>query len=336
MLRKITVLGLFTLLASPYSLAEQKSVQDQIQEYEQTHLKLNYQGEVGHFLQTLANRLNVGFITFGVDPTKPLQIEEASDITVSTLLAKISNSMPEAEVKFQKIGDRIYIVLASKGFTLEPKTQVVNQALSSNVITTTETNKEQTSVINAGPLKTPSLVNPIESNKDLVKTEINDEQGKKSITDNAETVVKPLEEQTTPMVEQPIEPVVKNQTTEQPKAQVKFTGKEATQAIEDIVSQATNKSALDEKIRITPKYRLLSKEKLGLQKVRVTPLATFLIFNNQIDTTKFDVENADKFEKLVQAKNMIAILHKDNPAPKMIVVTDQNGNKLELSNTVIK
>lgn len=77
-----------------------------------------------------------------------------------------------------------------------------------------------------------------------------------------------------------------------------------------------------------------SKERLGLQTIRVTPLGTFLIFNNGVATANLSVRG--KFEQLLQQDNVIVISHQTQNAPAQIEIKDKRGKTLTLKNTLAK
>lgn len=99
--------------------------------------------------------------------------------------------------------------------------------------------------------------------------------------------------------------------------------------LQEIFNIATNKELLEAaKNKKTPKYKISTQERLELESVRVTTLATFLIFDKKIDTTKLKVKG--EFEDMAQGENVVAILHQNKEAPSRIEVENAEGKKLLL------
>ncbi|QLB41575.1 hypothetical protein HV560_01310 [Mannheimia pernigra] len=97
----------------------------------------------------------------------------------------------------------------------------------------------------------------------------------------------------------------------------------------ELVARATDEALLSKyKRKKAPKYKLNKKEFDGLESVKVTPIGTFLIFNQEMDVSDFDVKG--KFERMEKHGNLIAISHEKVSAPKWITV-EFGGKKLVLS-----
>lgn len=108
---------------------------------------------------------------------------------------------------------------------------------------------------------------------------------------------------------------------------------EATQKFVALASQLTDQNVIAQyKNKKSPQYKVTTKERLGLQNIRVTPLGTFLIFNEDVLATDFEVKG--KFENFIANNNIIVFSHRDQKAPAKIDIVDKKGKVLTLRNTI--
>lgn len=259
-LGKIGVITLSSLLIHSVVLANTDA---QITRYEQAKVRLSYEGSAGNLLQQLAQRLKVGFITYDVDISRKVTIQNESETSIKTINEQITKQLSDADVRFEKIGNRLFLIVSAKGS--EPLIQELSK-------------------------KEEQFVGDI-------------------VFDGEDTTSKPAA---------PSEPNT-----------VKEVEDKSTTRLQEIFNIATDKARLAEaKNKKAPQYKTVSKENLGLKNIRVTPLGTFLIFDNKVDVSKLKVKG--KFEDMAQGENIIALLHQNSDAPKKIEVENSAGKKLIL------
>lgn len=235
----------------------------QITRYEQAKVRLSYEGSAGNLLQQLAQRLKVGFITYDVDISRKVTIQNESETSIKTINEQITKQLSDADVRFEKIGNRLFLIVSAKGS--EPLIQELSK-------------------------KEEQFVGDI-------------------VFEGEDTTSKPAA---------PSEPNT-----------VKEVEDKSTTRLQEIFNIATDKARLAEaKNKKAPQYKTVSKENLGLKNIRVTPLGTFLIFDNKVDVSKLKVKG--KFEDMAQGENIIALLHQNSDAPKKIEVENSAGKKLIL------
>lgn len=235
----------------------------QITRYEQAKVRLSYEGSAGNLLQQLAQRLKVGFITYDVDISRKVTIQNESETSIKTINEQITKQLSDADVRFEKIGNRLFLIVSAKGS--EPLIQELSK-------------------------KEEQFVGDI-------------------VFEGEDTTSKPAA---------PSEPNT-----------VKEVEDKSTTRLQEIFNIATDKARLAEaKNKKAPQYKTVSKENLGLKNIRVTPLGTFLIFDNKVDASKLKVKG--KFEDMAQGENIIALLHQNSDAPKKIEVENSAGKKLIL------
>ncbi|WP_228064754.1 hypothetical protein [Muribacter muris] len=237
-----------------------------ISRYEQAKLPLAYEGEAGHLLQQLAQRLKVGFISYELDGSQKVSVQNQQDPTIKALIAELESKLSGSHIRFEKIGSRLFLVASAKNgaplllqAAAEP-TQFIGEAVFSDTVTAPE------NVVSAEP-------------------------------QNVENA--------------------------------------GMQALKQLVAQLTDQAKIAQhKGKKAPQYKVSSKERLGLQTIRVTPLGTFLIFNNGVATANLNVKG--KFEQLLQQDNVIVISHQTQNAPAQIEIKDKQGKTLTLKNTLAK
>lgn len=266
LINKILFSGMAFIFLPPQVIADDSSL---FNRYEQAKLKITYEGEAGNLLQQLAQRLKIGFIAYELDTTRKVSIPNNGEVAIKTLIQQLTSQIPDADIRFEKIEDRLFLVASKKNtpplitHKAVPEQFIGEAVFSSDDESTSNTENAQMSS------NTPDLTD--ESAQKL-----------KSIID-----------------------VVTNQ---------------------EIIAQYKSKKA--------PQYQVTSKEKLGLQNIRVTPLGTFLVFDKEIDINTLTLKG--NFENSAQHDNLIAISHKDRVAPNQIEVVNREGKKLILKKSTAK
>lgn len=255
-LGKTLIAGMVGLFIQTSALATDDT---QISRYEQAKLRLSYEGEVGSLLQQLSQRLKVGFIAYDVDTTRKVSIQNSAETSIKSINEQIGKQLSDTDVRFEKIGERLFMVISAKG--VEPLLKALPQ-------------KEQ-------------FVGDI-------------------IFDGEQT----------PPQSAPTEESSTSQSSSAAKVQHIF----SIATDKNNIAAAKNKKA--------PQYKTVTKDNLGLKNIRVTPLATFLIFDSQVDAEKLTVKG--NFEELAQGENIVAILHQKSDAPAKIEIANEQGKKLIL------
>ncbi|MFA9488458.1 MULTISPECIES: hypothetical protein [unclassified Mannheimia] len=87
----------------------------QISRYEQAKLRLSYEGDVGNLLQQLSQRLKVGFIAYDVDTTRKVSIQNNTETSIKNINEQIGKQLSDTDVRFEKIGERLFMVISAKG-----------------------------------------------------------------------------------------------------------------------------------------------------------------------------------------------------------------------------
>lgn len=235
--------------------------------YEQAKLRIAYEGQAGELLQQLAQRLKVGFITYELDTSRAVSIANKGEVTIKSLTQQLESQLPNADIRFEKIGSRLFLVASNKGSEpLIAQKQTTEKFISEAVFT----------------------------------------------SDEGQTAVAPEAIQAPTTSNSPIQ------------------NSDSAKKLQTVIDLVTNKDAIAKSKNKAPQYRIASKDKLGLQNIRVTPLGTFLVFTDNVQT----LQVTGKFEDIAQYDNLIAIVHKERAAPAEIEVTNKNGQKLLLKKSV--
>lgn len=138
--------------------------------YEQAKLKLSYEGEIGDLLQLVSNRLNIGYLSYKIDPNKKVKFNESTPITVKNLIENLQTQVPDVVIRFEKVGSTIFMSAVNKQTPLKLKQdQFISEAIFEE-----ETNAES-------PVIQPSEGNQIEvildnEAKDNSAQEVNEEK----------------------------------------------------------------------------------------------------------------------------------------------------------------
>ncbi|WGE49816.1 hypothetical protein NYR68_05890 [Actinobacillus equuli subsp. haemolyticus] len=244
----------------------------QFNRYEQAKLRIAYEGQAGELLQQLAQRLKVGFITYELDTSRPVSIPNNGEVTIKSLTQQLESQLPNADIRFEKIGSRLFLVASNKGGEpLVAQKQSAEQFIGEAIFSSDEE-----------PTPAPTTPSPA------------------------------------------------SQTSSNTSPQTS----ESAQKLQSVIDLVTNKEAIAKSKNKTPQYQVVSKEKLGLQNIRVTPLGTFLVFADNVNVKALKVTG--RFEDIAQHDNLVAIVHKERASPAEIEMTDKNGKKLLLKKSVAK
>lgn len=311
------------LLGAPLALAN--ADQNMIQRYEQAQITVDFQGSLGELLQQMAQNLNIGYLSYELNAAQAVNVKFPEPITIKFLADSLSSQLQDTNVRFEEIGGRIFLVatgknsapLALQAKQEEEKAQFIVQPVFSDEAKTEAKPQE---AANAANVENKAEEKPVEATKEEPKQPEN----------AAEVKPEAAATQQAAPVEQAAQPSEALPQGEAPVLVVKDTPTEDdmnAKLLSDIVSQATDDQNLKKyKKKKSPQYRVSTIENLGLENVRVTPLGTFLVFPEGVDTSVFAVKG--EFESIAQHKNLIAILHEKRNAPDQIDVLDPDGRRL--------
>ncbi|WP_044024379.1 hypothetical protein [Actinobacillus ureae] len=111
----------------------------QFNRYEQAKLRIAYEGQAGELLQQLAQSLKVGFITYELDTSRPVSIPNNGEVTIKSLTQQLESQLPNTDIRFEKIGSRLFLVASNKGGEpLIAKKQSIEQFISEAIFSSDE------------------------------------------------------------------------------------------------------------------------------------------------------------------------------------------------------
>lgn len=339
------------LLGAPLALAN--ADQNMIQRYEQAQITMDFQGSLGELLQQMAQNLNIGYLSYELNAAQAVNVKFPEPITIKFLADSLSAQLQDTNVRFEEIGGRIFLVATGKNSAPlalqqakpeEEKAQFIGQPVfsdeakadakpqeavntESKAAEKPEAAKEEKPAVKVEDAPKAEEVKAVEPKAEEKPAEPAKEEPKQP--ENA-AEVKPEAAQQAAPAEQAAQPAEAQPQGDAPVLVVKDTPTEDdmnAKLLSDIVSQATDEQNLKKyKKKKSPQYRVSTIENLGLENVRVTPLGTFLVFPEGVDTSVFAVKG--EFESIAQHKNLIAILHEKRNAPDQIDVLDPDGRRL--------
>lgn len=106
------LIGVIGYLTHTFAIANENT---QITRYEQAKLRLVYEGNVGNLLQQLSQRLKIGFIAYDIDTNRKVSIQNERETSIKKINEQIESQLSDADVRFEKIGDRLFIAISAKG-----------------------------------------------------------------------------------------------------------------------------------------------------------------------------------------------------------------------------
>ncbi|AFU19304.1 hypothetical protein [Actinobacillus suis] len=112
LMNKTFLTGLVCLFVNAPVLADDNAL---FNRYEQAKLRIAYEGQAGELLQQLAQRLKVGFITYELDTTRSVSIPNNGEVTIKSLTQQLESQLPNTDIRFEKIGSRLFLVASNKG-----------------------------------------------------------------------------------------------------------------------------------------------------------------------------------------------------------------------------
>ncbi|QLB19333.1 hypothetical protein [Mannheimia granulomatis] len=110
--RKSLIIGIAGLFMHTLAVANEEA---NITRYEQAKVRLSYEGSVGNLLQQLSQRLKVGFIAYDIDINRKVVIQNENETAIKMIQEQIENQLSDADIRFEKIGSRLFIVISAKG-----------------------------------------------------------------------------------------------------------------------------------------------------------------------------------------------------------------------------
>lgn len=112
-MKKMNVLFLSLSLALTTTSAF-ANIENQIKKYEDAHLAINYQGEVGNFLQLLSGKLGIGYYSENINPTIKVNVKQDEDKSLSNLITQINSQLKEQHVLLNSFDDKVTLALVNK------------------------------------------------------------------------------------------------------------------------------------------------------------------------------------------------------------------------------
>lgn len=117
----------FGLLTSAVANTDEAAV---FKRYEQAKLKLAYEGEVGDLLQLVSNRLNIGYLSYKIDPNKKVKFNNSTPITVKNLIEDLQKQVPDIVIQFEKVDSTVFMSAVNKQTPLKLKQdQFISEAI---------------------------------------------------------------------------------------------------------------------------------------------------------------------------------------------------------------
>ena len=90
------------------------NIDSQIKKYEEANIAINYQGEVGTFLQLLSGKLRIGYYSENLNPMVKINIKQDGDKSLSHLITQINNQLKEQHVVLNSFNDKVTLSLVNK------------------------------------------------------------------------------------------------------------------------------------------------------------------------------------------------------------------------------
>lgn len=97
--------------------------------YQQAKLAVQYKGGVGDFAQQIAYKLGVGYYAMQADPNLKIAISQDKSKTLSHLLDGINAQLPQQNIRFELLNDKVVLAL-----TGDQVTDLVEKQFIGNVI----------------------------------------------------------------------------------------------------------------------------------------------------------------------------------------------------------
>ncbi|TNH25553.1 hypothetical protein [Testudinibacter sp. TR-2022] len=338
---------------SPFAFAQDIGSRSEFERYEQAKIAVTYEGEVGSLLQQLAERLNVGYMSYNIDSSRPVILKGNGTQTFKGLIDAINQQLVDSNIRFTELGNRTFLVLSSGSEEITGVKPKSNQYIGQVVFAEPELVKNRIELVGLdeeegqGGEETVPVTPVAPQTNEAAKAETAKVEAAKVETVAVNAALQGME--TSPIGEAvastatATEAVVEGSTDAEvgdavagqvPVGKVEALVLEPKQEkqmnlLNDIVMESTDPKVLAQyKSKKAPSYQISSKVRLGLTDIKVTPLSTFLIFEEGADTSVLVLKG--KYEKLAQFGNYIGILHKKNRAPAQIEINNAKGEKLVL------
>ncbi|TNH01432.1 hypothetical protein FHQ26_05345, partial [Testudinibacter sp. TR-2022] len=98
---------------TPFAFAQDTGSGSEFERYEQAKIAVTYEGEVGSLLQQLAERLNVGYMSYNIDSSRSVRLKGNGTQTFKGLIEAINQQLVDSNIRFTELGNRTFLVLSS-------------------------------------------------------------------------------------------------------------------------------------------------------------------------------------------------------------------------------
>lgn len=150
-----SILGLTSLFA--YA----NNIESQIQRYEQANFAVNYQGEIGSFLQLLSAKLGISYYSENINPLAKVKIKQDKDKNLSSLIEQLNSQLAEQHILLNTFNDKVTLALVSKNRLVLQVPQYIGKINFNNVS------------LNSEPTESIDVVGNTQSHSDAASTDEN-------------------------------------------------------------------------------------------------------------------------------------------------------------------
>ncbi len=279
------------VLLGLFALSGQAAEKD-YQYYENAKIAVNYNGEVGYLLQKISDKLKIGYLSFNVDSSSQIVVNQTNNQTLKELIASVNNQLKDSQVSFDTLGNRVILVLS------DGKETILKQYIGPIIF--------DNGVPESSPSENESLENKQGSSENKIDVQLPENNEKAEVLNqNSDD---------------------SGLTAEDLKVKEK-----QSKIIDSIFKESNDEKILARyKKKKEPTYQATANSAmLGLEDIKSTPISTFLLFSEDTDVNTYSVKGP--FEKIGKWGNVIAILHKTWKAPIEIRITDSNNQVLRLN-----
>lgn len=105
---------LLSLLLGLSSTSVFSNTENQITKYENANLAVNYQGEIGVFLQLLSAKLGIGYYNENINSGFKISIKQDKDKNLSYLITQLNSQLKEQHILLNSFNDKVTLALVNK------------------------------------------------------------------------------------------------------------------------------------------------------------------------------------------------------------------------------
>lgn len=157
---KFTLLGSLFLFFSDHSLA---NIDTEIKKYEDARLAVNYQGEIGSFLQLLSAKLGIGYYSENINSSVKVIVKQDENNTISELISQVNNQLRDQHVLLNSFNNKVTIALVNKELNILQSPQYIGEI---NFNAPSQISSSSTSSVLAESSSTPISIESIPTIKE--------------------------------------------------------------------------------------------------------------------------------------------------------------------------